>query len=266
MTTPHETLLLLGRDHPAFGPATVVPTGTGRSAGAISSGKHPGIPSMRHKGDIRNPNEDALAIVEDGPRTLLVVADAHHGLEASHALIEALLEGAQSVPADEAALRAHVASVSPEPANTPSRTTLTLCVVDRSTRRAFGLQWGDSSIMSVADDEAVRRTLPTPVYVNAESLGRTAPQRFSFELDGIRLVIAHTDGIDECNYRSPATSIRPHHVLASADSMDWDPVHTVKDLAGLALRGVDGHPGGEDNLAVGATRVDDPDRTGDATS
>ena len=259
MTTTRHTLLLLGREHPEFGAPTVESTGAGRSAAAISAGAHPGIPSMQHKGDRGVPNEDALALVEEGPRTLLLVADAHHGHEASHVLAEKLAEG--PIPDDPETLRTRVTTLSSEHARTTSRTTLSICVVDRAAGRAFGLQWGDSSIATVTETETVRRTMPVPTYVDADTVSTTPPQRFAFDLKGVRFVLAYTDGVNECHYRSPATSIQPHHVQMLARNAEGDVTVFADMLARRALRGVEGNPGGQDNIALGVTRVvDEPSK------
>ena len=74
-------------------------------------------------------------------------------------------------------------------------------------------------------------------------------------LDRLFLVAGFTDGIDECHYRSPETSVGYHHIAALAADVDYDPLRLVTELTQLALTGVDGNPGGQDNIAVIASAV-----------
>lgn len=248
-----DVLVLLGVDHRTFGHVHTDETAAGRSAAAISPGARAGAPSMANKADRRFPNEDALAVVEDDDRTLLAVADAHFGHGSSHALIRGLVAEPGAIPSDAETLRAHVTSSPAEHATAPSRTTFTVCAVDRGAGRGFGFTWGDSSVVTVHDDRVLRHTMPLGNFVDTRDVATRAPRPFTFGLHGVRLVVAFTDGVDECNYRSPSTSIGPPHILDVARAADFDPSRFVRDLARLALRGVDGNPGGEDNLAIAAT-------------
>ena len=212
---------------------------------------------MVNKGDRRVPNEDAGLAIDHGARTLLVVADAHWGHQASHWVLEVIARGFEDgVPDDPESLSERLALLSLEPSRTRSRTTLTIGVVDRAARRGFGIQWGDSSLVAI-DDSGVRRfTMPTPDYVTATTFPPPGGRRFDFALDDdVRLVTAFTDGIDQCHYRSPSTSIGPQHIARVAKESDFDPDRFVRRLGRLALTGVDGHPGGQDNLVVLATEV-----------
>jgi hypothetical protein len=68
-------------------------------------------------------------------------------------------------------------------------------------------------------------------------------------------VAAFTDGVDECHYGHPKTSIRPHHLRALLAELGPAPEPFARRLLALALCGVDGHPGGEDNAAVAVART-----------
>ena len=74
-----------------------------------------------------------------------------------------------------------------------------------------------------------------------------------FRADAGDLLLAFTDGVDQCHYRSPVTSIQPGHIAAVARAASFDPLAVVQDLTALALSGVDGNPGGEDNIAIVAS-------------
>ena len=59
-----------------------------------------------------------------------------------------------------------------------------------------------------------------------------------------------TDGIGECRYRKPATSVQPHHIVASVAEVQRRPSHVVTILARQALGGVGANLGGQANIAV----------------
>jgi hypothetical protein len=61
--------------------------------------------------------------------------------------------------------------------------------------------------------------------------------------------MAFTDGIDECHYRSPATSLGSAQFVELFDEVGAAPEIYCGRLAQWALDGLDGHPGGQDNLA-----------------
>jgi len=61
--------------------------------------------------------------------------------------------------------------------------------------------------------------------------------------------------VDECHYRSPETSVRSGHRRMLHGQVGSDPAPYVRALLGLALEGVDGNPGGQDNVAVAAVRT-----------
>ena len=76
---------------------------------------------------------------------------------------------------------------------------------------------------------------------------------FHFRADPGELVLAYTDGIDGCHYRSPATSVQAHHIADIAEETGYDPFEVVSKVTALALDGVDGNPGGQDNIAIVAS-------------
>jgi hypothetical protein len=64
------------------------------------------------------------------------------------------------------------------------------------------------------------------------------------------VMVMHTDGVDECHYRNPASSIRPAHIIELVDRFGVNPAMLATEVAESALVGVDGNPGGQDNIAV----------------
>ena len=252
--------LELGRDHAEYGRYALGRL-SGRTVWAISVGASPDSPSLGAKGDVRYPNEDGLLALEDGDRVLLAVADAHFGRESSHDLLEELAEKLPPVPAgpDElAALVRGLARWDPA-ASYASETSLLIAVYDRSARRGFGLSFGDSTFASLGQG-GHRRPIGRPgaFYVSPArpgSLNPAAADTFHFEAAPGDLLLAYTDGIDECHYREPETSVTPQIMAELWREIGNEPGAYVRRLVELALAGIDGHPGGQDNLAVVATRA-----------
>jgi len=76
---------------------------------------------------------------------------------------------------------------------------------------------------------------------------------FDFRMRSGDLLVAYSDGVDECHYQSPRTSIRPHHVQDLLRRGAGNSESLARELTELALTGVDGNPGGQDNIAVVVT-------------
>jgi serine/threonine protein phosphatase PrpC len=149
--------VLLGRDHTAV--ASIAVRGTGRCAVGLARGWEPKpYPYV-------DPNEDAVAVVEGADAQLLVVADGHHGHEASHAAVRVVLDllGSPPRPADlrlgdvrDVARRVaeHVWAL-PSDERRP-RTTLVVAL-----RTPRHLQWfaaGDSALLVVTPADALQLT------------------------------------------------------------------------------------------------------------
>lgn len=255
-----EQLMLLGADHGVFGDLEVRATQDARMAIALSVGSDAADGARIFKGDLEIPNEDAvLALSEpDGGRVLMAVADAHFGAEASHALIRDLARHA--VPAQPLELLRAVHGLGRPPERIRSETTLAAVVVDRSNGTAFGLSFGDSTVLRLSGRleggvEVVTRK--TAAYVSPwmpESLHPGRAQEFAFEVAPGDFVVAFTDGVDECHYGKPKTSVSIEHIVDLASVVSSADV-LVEALAELALRGVDDHPGGQDNVAIAACEV-----------
>ena len=243
------SVLLLGRDHAAYDEATVVSVTTDLAA-AMSVGADRRSPSLAFKADPDCPNEDALCAVVDGDRTMLAVADAHYGPESSHALIAGLhRHAAGRAPGDEAALHELLGRLD-EPPVTESETAFVVAVHDRASGRLFGVSVGDASIWIVNSGVATGPVNDhTRSYVTS-SWDDHASLPFDLRVEAGDTVLMFTDGIDECHYRRPATSIRPDHAARVVTNAEGDPARIAADLTQLALDGVDGHPGGQDNIAL----------------
>ncbi len=250
-------MLLLGERYQSYGAVAAGPIGT-RTAAAISVGSDPSSPSAQFKRDAAFPNEDALCAIEAGRWAGFAVADAHFGHEASHLLISRLHEmWARSQPTSPADLEEMVASLAVgDPPTTESETTLLVVLYDRVERNGFGITFGDSTFIVVGPEalsEPLNRRDSRYVSTRPDSAPRFGSP-FHFGARPGDWLLCYTDGVDECHYRRPETSIQRHHiesVLANAES----PLLAVQQLTALALTGVDGNPGGQDNIAIIASKA-----------
>jgi len=247
--------LELGCDHTEYGRYALGRV-SGRTIWAISVGAKPDSRSLRAKGDPAYPNEDGLLAVDEGDRVLLAVADAHFGREASHDLLTDLAKKLPPLPAsceELAELVRGLARSDPAP-DYASETTLLIAVYDRAARTGFGLSFGDSTFAVVG--EAGHRQpidLRGSYYASPARRGSLSPEladTFAFTGNPGDLLLAYTDGIDECHYCRPETSVTPRIMAELWRETGDEPEAYVRRLVELALSGVDGHPGGQDNLAV----------------
>ena len=252
----HDVIVQLGRDHDQWGRFSLETGAAGRTAVACSVGSDLDSPSMQSKGRADQPNEDAVLARDEGPRTLLAVADAHHGIDSSHDLIESL--ATIPMPTDFAALTHALMDIEPVPRKGQSSSTLLVAVVDREQGEGYGLSFGDSSLVRLGPQGAHVVNVRRAQFVHLRTHGGLDPDLahgFRFFLEPGELVLAFTDGINECHYRSPETSIRAVHLEELFAEHGAHPGAFAPALAQLALDGVDGHPGGQDNLALAVTRI-----------
>lgn len=253
-----DNVLLLGKDYPDYGVLATHMIGD-RSAAAISVGSDPNSPSQRWKFDQHVYNEDALSVVDSDEWACFAVADAHYGPEASHLLVERLHRIWSRIrPTDIK----HMAQMfdflrNGEPPLTDSETTLLAVTYDRVSHAGFGLSIGDSSFVVVGPDAQPfaqnQRDMRFAHPGDRASLAR--PRSFSFSAQPGDLLLTFTDGIDECHYRSPDTSVQPAHIADIAERADYEPMTVARELSKLALTGVSGNPGGQDNIALIASRA-----------
>lgn len=244
---------LYGLDHPHYGVVRSVGVGE-RGAVALCAGGRPDSPAARFKADPTRPNEDAALAIDDGERALLAVADSHFGHRASHALIEGLA-ALDAVPPDLDGLAAAVDGLSSDVAEVDDRSasTLVVAVLDRATGRGFGLSIGDSTVAVVGRKRLpIARNRHNGAYVHPGRDARLArrAELFTFSAAPGMLVLAFTDGVDECHYRQPDTSLRPGHLADLFARTGPDPRAYAQALVEAALAGVPPHPGGEDNIGV----------------
>jgi hypothetical protein len=255
-----RSALELGSDHTEYGRHALGRLSE-RTAWAISVGADPASPALRAKGDVNHPNEDALLAAELGERVLLAVADAHFGRESSHDLLTELASRLPPIPAGPAELAAVLQQLpqrDPAP-DYASDTSLLVVVYDRASCSGFGLGFGDSTF-AIVGEAGHRRPIgrPAAYFVSPARPGSLNPDladAFSFEAAAGDLLLAYTDGIDECHYGEPETSVTPAIMADLWRHAGREPDAYVRRLVELALSGVGGHPGGQDNLAVVAAKA-----------
>ncbi|MBW2723532.1 MAG: SpoIIE family protein phosphatase [Deltaproteobacteria bacterium] len=252
--------LQLGCDHTEYG-TYVLGRISQRTVWAISVGADRGSPSLAAKGDKSFPNEDALLAIEQGDRVVLAVADAHFGRESSHDLLRDLAVKLVTVPGTSEELAGLLQELAEQEPGPPQRsaTTLVVGVYDRAAREGFGVSFGDSTF-AVVGESGQQRTVETrgSYYVTPAHPAGLQPELadwFSFSAGANDLLLAYTDGIDECHYCRPETSITPEIMARLWRETGSDPEAYVRRLVELALSGVDENPGGQDNIAVVAARA-----------
>lgn len=234
--------MLLGRAHTAYGRLhhhSLTPN----LAAAISVGRDARTPSALAKAE---PNEDALITNTDGHRILMAVADAHFGAEASHHFIAAL-DGVLTLT-DAISRLKHACQSVPE---TESETSLTVLEFNRETGEGKGIFFGDSRAIVLHGESAKWAFQSNQRYLRSsdpEALDWAETFRFEVPLGG--MIALFTDGVDECCYRQPARSIQPAHLTDLLLSCRGDAKQFARRLCAKALNGVDGHPGGQDNIAL----------------
>lgn len=250
-------LLLLGREHDEYGRIDSAEI-AGSTAAAISVGSDPETWARRWKYDPEVMNEDALCAIEGAGWAGFAVADAHYGPEASHLLLERLdAIWSRIRPTDIEHLGQMIEFLrNGEPQQTSSETTLLVVTYDRASRKGFGISFGDSTFMIVGPQRSPQIfTEANYRFVDAihrGSLRNGAP--FWFEADPGELLLTFTDGVNECHYREPATSVRPNDIADAVAFASFDPHESARAIAQMALDGVRGNPGGQDNVAIVAAR------------
>lgn len=252
-----EQLLELGQDYLVLDQFQTHVQAHGRTACVSCAGS--ARTPIKPPGEVRN--EDALLVIDAGAQTLLAVADAHYGEQASHELMQRLAQRVDQLPATPLAMLELLRSLGDEHESDSygSETTLLIALLDRDSCSGFGVSMGDSSLSVLGLDQSPRTVnRKTTHYARAcvpSSLDPRRATEFSFEVRPGELVLAYTDGVDECHYRSPRTSIGLRQMETLHIRSGGEPEKFATQLTQLALNGVAGNPGGQDNIALIVTRV-----------
>ena len=246
------SLLLLGQDCCEYREPHFESYGAVSVSLCVGADRH--SPSLAFKADSDKPNEDGLLVLQQEGLTLLAVADAHFGIEASHTLLSRMAQW-KVIPSSLAQLREKLLRLELPLGESTSASTLSVAVLDSESGQGFASNVGDSSIC------VLRTELEYMVEANSNYLGWSVPWDSSlfteceFKLESGELLLLFTDGVNECHYRSPQTSITDAHIETLWHKLGRETEPFVNYLTTLALDGVSGNPGGQDNIAIVALKV-----------
>lgn len=246
----------LGAEMLRYGELEVGTWSANSLAAGLSVGADPASPSLAHKGDPEVPNEDALLVAEDGDRVLVAVADGHYGTGASHGLIQALDTGLDRIPGSPAALHALLGRLDMVPPAPDPRTgtTLACAVLRRDLGAGFGLSLGDSLCVHLGAGRDANPLAPLGRTYWRPGMSWASVRRearfFDFSLADGEVLLLCTDGVHECHYGHPQSSIGPRQLRRAFDETGADPASLVDRVGRWALEGRVGAPGGQDNIAL----------------
>lgn len=240
-------LMMLGVDYSNYG--EFCQKSLGDAFACISAGGDRESPSLGFKGDLSHPNEDALLVRRDGSRYLMAVGDSHFGNQASHILMQRL--AGAPFPANKAELIQTVMEIQEPELVHGAGSTFVVTMVDKDTGSGFGFSAGDSSLVTLGSEGLVHHVPHNHrFYYFQQPLSEEEWCRFEYRLSPGDVVLLFTDGVNECHYRNPETSIQDSHIRELWERLDGDVERFTALLAQLALDGVAGHPGGQDNIAL----------------
>lgn len=263
------SLALFGEDHSdpsayAMGAVGLPSTGRPLTSCSISVGD---VSVLSRKGDTTVPNEDCLYAYDDGRYAVHIIADGHHGFEASHDFVEALAgvyddRGPTLDPTEalELIYKAALVKTGPDSVVPASRSTLLIARLDRREGRLQGVNIGDSALFIGSVETGVQRAIEPNTFYSApwesELLDYSSPSHsFSIETTSGEWILSCSDGVTECHYGNPETSIHPSDIESIMIRACGSPDAFVESLASLSLMGVRGNPGGQDNVAIIASVV-----------
>jgi len=263
LTDPARIAALFGEDHGTtdqFGVSVVGGplSGASATACALSAG---GEGVLARKGPSLVLNEDCVLAFDDGRRAIQVVADGHHGHEASHATVELLAsileESGPTIEPEEALARLHPLALEAELVDDGSRCTLSLVTIDRDEGLLEGICLGDSAVFLGNMESGVRRVVPPNTFYlapwDAGSLAIPPSAHFRLPVKSGDWVVACSDGVHECRYETPDESIGVEDLETLMIRASRRPEAFVEAAVRMALAGVHGHGGGEDNIGVVAS-------------
>ncbi len=254
-----DVLLMLGHDHIEYG--KISHGSLGPVTACLSVGADADSPSLAFKADKSRPNEDALLVKRHGDLYILAVADSHFGLEASHRLLERLAERdfPSMGPGEEGARRELMElclQIQRPYEPVMSGTTLIVALYDARSGYVLALTTGDSTLATLSKAGWTVHNQHNNEYARLDRLSYPDVwEQVELTLEPGTLLALHTDGLDECHYRKPETSLLSHHIENLWESLPQGALERrasrfATSLAQAALDGVDGHPGGQDNIAL----------------
>ncbi|MDB2576111.1 SpoIIE family protein phosphatase [Planctomycetota bacterium] len=263
MKPPSQICALFGEDHGTvneFALALVGGplSGVSPTACAVGAG---GDGVLTRKGPAAVLNEDCVLAFDDGRRVIHAIADGHHGHEASHSSVELVATMVEQsggvISPDEALAQLHPLWLETKAESDGSRCTLVVLSIDRGEGILEGFSLGDSGVFLGNMEDGVRRVVPPNTFYMAPwdpgSHGIPPSTHFRVPVRSGDWVLTCSDGIHECKYETPEESIGAKELESLMIRAGRRPEAFVESAVTLALAGVSGHPGGEDNLAVVAS-------------
>jgi serine/threonine protein phosphatase PrpC len=244
---------MLGKDYADHGEVGYCTVSSNLTC-AISIGAKQNVSSLTHDAFFKHSNEDALLAAFNNDYILLAVADAHFGDWASHALITGLAEQSHNISDISSMYNIldNLHNLYSDSTQT-SETTLIAISINRKTRVCEGISIGDSTAMIVNNDYTKRINSKTRCYAspnNSADMYEAMADEFFFQLSKNDCLILFTDGVDECHYGHPETSINDETIHAIYNENSDNSMKFTTQLTKLALSGVNNNPGGQDNIAV----------------
>lgn len=242
-----DRILLLGSKHTTFN--EVAQENLGFASACLSPGADPNSPSFQNKGDKSKPNEDSLLVLRQGTSWLLAVADGHFGTSTAEAMVEHLSR-IPRIPQRLGPLSLWLSSLQLPNSASMAGATLTVACFEETTRKVVGLSLGDSSIATISEVGFELLNQPNENYIRPTSgVAIELACKFDFNLAPDAMLLLYSDGVNECCYRCPEYSIQGRH-FQELYAKNPSPADFSLGLARLALAGVDGQVGGQDNIAV----------------
>lgn len=248
-------MLLLGREESRYGHFRMEEPLEGVAC-ALSVGSDQASPSLSFKGDPLVPNEDALLVAWSADHLLMAVADGHRGALCSHELLQRMA-GWRAIPHNQGELALLTTCLTDPPWPGPSGSTLAVAVMDRHRGRVFGLSWGDSRACVLRQEQAQYANLGNERFLRGnQPCEPDWSETLDLQLDSGELLMLFTDGVYECHYRSPLTSVGLEDLARARNQAGSSAGSVCQEVVTQALHGVRGFPGGQDNLALIVARYE----------
>jgi len=221
---------------------------------AMSIGAEQTVSSLTYDAFCKHSNEDALLAAVHDDTILLAVADAHFGDWASHQLIAGLAEQSHNI-SDLASIYKVLDNLHEmySDSTITSETTLIVVSFNKKTRFCEGVSIGDSTAMIINSAQAKRINMKSHNYASpnySANMYEAISDEFSFQLSDHNCLVLFTDGVDECHYGHPETSVGDEDILTVYKKYSNDSMKFTSQLTQLALTGVNNNPGGQDNIAI----------------
>jgi len=221
---------------------------------AMSIGTEQTVSSLSYDAFCKHSNEDALVAALHDDSILLAVADAHFGDWASDTLITGLSERSHNI-SDISSIYKILDNLHElySDSTKASETTLIAVSINRKTRFCEGISIGDSTAMIINNEHVKRINLKSHNYASpnySANMYEAISDEFFFQLSDNDCLVLFTDGVDECHYGHPETSIGDEDILAVYKKFSDDSMKFTSQLTKLALSGVNNYPGGQDNIAI----------------